>query len=99
MTPGKVVNLRTGLPRKRRAGRPMAEYDQLPPPLRAWLAGAALPWSPRSAKRLWRDALRKTGGDQQQALALLSAAEQRRLDRDATIWAAPPDRISRATAR
>ena len=33
----------TRLRRRRRDGDAMAEFDRLPPPLRAWLAAAALP--------------------------------------------------------
>jgi hypothetical protein len=42
----------------------MAEFDRLPPALRQWLHQAALPWSARSAGRIWEQALRETGCEQ-----------------------------------
>ncbi len=67
----------------------MAQYDRLPPPLRAWLAQAALPWSPRSALRLWQRHLRDAGGDTARVCAALSATEARLIARDAArIWGA-----------
>lgn len=51
----------TALRTKRRAVDPMRVYDRLPPELRAWVANAALPWSPVSCLRLWRRALREEG--------------------------------------
>lgn len=59
----------------------MAEYDRLPPPLRAWLAAAKLPWSPRSAARVWRAAAAGPAR-QAEALARLDALEARRLAAD-----------------
>jgi hypothetical protein len=97
-------NVRTTLRRRRREGDPMAAYDRLPPPVRAWLAGARLPWSPRSAARAFAAALRETR-DPQAALAALDALEARRLARDAAaIWgghhpaAAPPAEAPCSTA-
>ena len=58
----------------------MAEYDRLPPALRRWLATAVLPWSPRSALRIWRAA---GSGDVDRALARLAAAEAATLAREA----------------
>ena len=55
----------------------MAAYDRLPADLRAWLAQAALPWSPASALRIWRRA-----GSPAAAFARLDAAEQAALARD-----------------
>jgi hypothetical protein len=79
-------NIRTTLRRRRREGDPMAEYDRLPPPLRAWLAGARLAWSPRSAARAFAAALRETR-EPAAALGALDALEARRLARDAAaIW-------------
>lgn len=61
----------------------MAGYDRLPADLRAWLAQAALPWSPASALRLWRK------GDPAAARGRLDAAEARLLARDAPrVWGA-----------
>jgi hypothetical protein len=71
-------NLRTAL--KTRPST-MADYDRQPPPLRAWLAGAVLPWSARSASRIWLRALRETGCPSA-ALSRLQAAEARSLQRD-----------------
>ena len=71
----RVANLSTRL--RRCDGGGMAAYDRLPPPLRAWLQQAALPWSPRAALRLWRKAR-----DPAAALARLTRAEQAALQRD-----------------
>ncbi|MBE3639495.1 DUF6525 family protein [Mangrovicoccus algicola] len=50
----RAANLgQTGFPRRRRQGDPMRDYDALPAALRGWLAGAALPWSPASCRRIW----------------------------------------------
>ena len=73
-------NLRSSL-RTRAREAPMAAYDRLPPELRRWLAGAALPWSAASALRLWQRALRDCG-DAQAALARLDRAERATLARD-----------------
>ena len=59
---------------RRRKGCAMAAYDRLPPELRAWLIHATLPWSAKSALRLWTRALRSTGCPIA-ARARLSAAE------------------------
>ena len=82
-------NLMTSLPRRTRGGCPMAAYDRLPPALRAWLAGAALPWSAASALRLWRRGLDE--GGTRAALESLDRAQRRTLDRER--------RLSRAAAR
>ncbi|PJE31450.1 hypothetical protein SAMN06297129_1641 [Pseudooceanicola antarcticus] len=70
----------TGLRRRRCRGNPMADYDRLPPELRAWLRQAALPWSVRSARRAWVRALGKCGGDPVAAGAQLSRIEARQLE-------------------
>ncbi|MEM9754347.1 MAG: DUF6525 family protein [Pseudomonadota bacterium] len=70
-----------GLRRKRRAQHPMDAFDALPAPLRQWLAEAALPWSPTSARRIWARSLSK-GLSVEEALACLRAAEARTLARD-----------------
>lgn len=67
--------------RRSRCPDPMAAFDALPRPLRAWLAGAALPWSPASCLRLW-SRLRARGASEPEALAALSAAEARALERE-----------------
>lgn len=71
----------TSLRRRSRPGDPMRAYDALPPELRAWIAQAALPWSPRSCARLWEKA-RRGGLGPEAALAVLSHAEARTLARD-----------------
>ena len=71
----------TGLRARRRSADPMADYDRLSPDLRAWIAGAVLPWSPRSVARTFQAALNRRGGDRAAALADLAAAEARRLSR------------------
>lgn len=76
-------NARTTLKRRVRPGDPMAHYDRLPGELRAWLAQAALPWSPRSALRAWEASLRRCRGDRALACALLSGIEARQIRRDA----------------
>lgn len=81
MTMGRA-NIRSHLRQRRRSCDPMAEYDRLPGPLRCWLAEAALPWSPRSALRIWRKALRSSGGDVEHARGHLAQAEMRQLRRD-----------------
>lgn len=71
----------TTLRRRRRNVDPMQAYDMLPQPLRNWLADAALPWSPRSCKRIW-DKARKEGLSPDDALVRLISAEQKTLARD-----------------
>ena len=71
----------SSLRRRRRSGHPMATYDRLPAPLRHWLAEAALPWSPASARRIWAKA-RAKGMSVEDALALLRQAEARTLAQD-----------------
>lgn len=74
-------------PRARwRATNPMSAYDRLPPDLRTWLAGAALPWSAASVLRIWQKALRETGCTQT-ARDRLARAEQKTLAREAArVW-------------
>ena len=65
----------------------MAAYDRLPADLRAWLAYAALPWSPRSALRVWRAAIKTNGNDKTAAHLHLNQLERRRLTQeDGAIW-------------
>lgn len=59
----------------------MAAYDALPRPLRIWLSEAALPWSPVSARRIWRRA-RKSGKTPEETLVYLSEIEGKTLARD-----------------
>ncbi|WP_338092597.1 DUF6525 family protein [Salipiger mangrovisoli] len=75
-------------PSRRRETDIMAAYDRLPPELRAWLAQAALPWSPRSALRAWRAALRRSGCCKA-AAERLNAIEARQLAREGA-WPGHP---------
>ena len=72
----------TSLRRRSRPGSAMQSYDALPAPVRRWLSEAALPWSPTSARRVWRRA-KARGLSVDQALTMLTEAEQRMLARDA----------------
>ncbi|MEP5761323.1 MAG: DUF6525 family protein [Litoreibacter sp.] len=71
----------TSLRGKRRSGNPMQTYDALPAPLRNWLAQAALPWSPASARKIWKRAQAK-GLSTDETLATLCQAETHTLARD-----------------
>ncbi|NGM45686.1 hypothetical protein G5B31_09070 [Rhodobacter sp. SGA-6-6] len=82
-------NLATSLKRRSR-GRAMDRYDRLPPELRRWLVGAALPWSPGSALRLWRRLRQDCAGDAEALFRRMDLAEARMLARDAPkIWGRP----------
>jgi hypothetical protein len=59
----------------------MQAYDALPQPLRQWLAGAVLPWSAKSCKRIWTKALRD-GQDIDQIISTLTRVEQKALNQD-----------------
>ncbi|TCM76577.1 DUF6525 family protein [Rhodovulum steppense] len=73
---------------RRSSTDPMRDYDRLPRELRAWLAQAARPWSPLSARRAFARALAATG-DRMQALAELDRIEVQKIRRDAaTVWGA-----------
>jgi hypothetical protein len=78
---------KTGL-RVRRRGDPMAAYDAAPAPLRAWMAQAALPWSPASCLAIWRRAM-AAGADAAEALARLDRAERKTLSRAVPTLPAP----------
>lgn len=81
-----ACNLATSLRRRGRSS-PFDQFDRLPPELRAWLAGAALPWSPRSVFRLWSRLLQEEHGNITGVLARLDQAEQRMLAKDGPkIW-------------
>ncbi|WP_084782753.1 DUF6525 family protein [Roseivivax halodurans] len=81
-------NLSTSLRRRRRRGDPMRDFDRLPSPLRAWLAQAALPWSPASCRRIWRKA-RAAGSLPQDIITILDRAERVALERDTSVPKAP----------
>ena len=67
----------------RRRGGSMAGFDRLPRDLRHWLKHAALPWSARSAERIWE----RHKGNPAAALHALAEAERRTLARDARqVW-------------
>lgn len=81
-------NLATSLKRRNRP-RPMERYDRLPAELRQWLAGAALPWSPHSALKLWNRLCRECGSDSDAIRRRLERAEARMLAKDAAkVWGA-----------
>lgn len=83
MLTGWNANLgRTAQRQRRRTRDPMAAYDALPAPLRAWLARAALPWSPASCLRLWERG-RARGLSVEDRLAALDRAQARALMREA----------------
>ncbi|MEM8654260.1 MAG: DUF6525 family protein [Pseudomonadota bacterium] len=71
----------SSLRRRRRTGDPMAAFDDLPAPLRHWMAQAALPWSPWSVRRIWTRSQAK-GLSAEEALLSLTQAEARTLARD-----------------
>ncbi|WP_434289869.1 DUF6525 family protein [Celeribacter sp. SCSIO 80788] len=77
-----MTNLNTSLRKRRRSTDPMQEFDRLPRPLRQWLSQAALPWSPRSVRKLWAGALARYDGCENSALAHLSQVEAKRLSHD-----------------
>ncbi|MEO1470581.1 MAG: DUF6525 family protein [Pseudomonadota bacterium] len=78
----------TSLRLSRRGGDPMREFDRLPAALRAWLAGAALPWRPRSVRRAFERALARTG-DEARALEMLERRQRRLVAADARrVWGA-----------
>jgi len=88
MTAVKDRNLRSSLKRRARQN-PMREFDALPDELRQWLHSAALPWSPRSVRRIWDAALARTRGDRATALATIAQIEAGMVARDARrIWGA-----------
>ncbi|MEM6887404.1 MAG: DUF6525 family protein [Pseudomonadota bacterium] len=71
----------SSLNRRRRPRDPMAMYDGLPAPLRHWLSEASLPWSPASARRIWKKAHQK-GLSVEETLSVLERAEAKSLARD-----------------
>lgn len=77
----------TSLRRRRRSNDPMRDFDALPPEVRRWLAGAILPWSPRSCRRIWQPS-RAKGESTEGMLARLDRAEQKTLARDRRVPAA-----------
>lgn len=84
---------KTHLRCRRRRGDPMGDYDRLPAHLRAWLAGAALPWRPRSVRRAYAKALARTG-DPDTALAELDRLQAVRLAQPSTAPASSVQKYS-----
>lgn len=82
MGPG---NQRTTLALSQAQRHNMAAYDRLPPALRAWLADAALPWSPASARRAWKRAMRRALWRERVALRIMDELEAERLAQDALV--------------
>lgn len=82
MTPG---NQRTTLNLSQAQQHNMTAYDRLPPALRRWLAEAALPWSPSSARRAWRKAMWRAMGREARALRIMDEIEAERLKQDALV--------------
>lgn len=78
-------NQRTSLALSAAQRSNMAAYDALPPVLRQWLAEAAMPWSPLSAKRAWRRAMRKALWRPKIALRIMDQIEADRLAQDRLI--------------
>ena len=77
---------RTTLKRKKRAGNPMTEYDQLPPILRQWVADGILPWRAKSVQNAYEKALLRTG-DETEAIKALNSLQSTLVAKDtARIW-------------
>ncbi len=72
----------------------MRAFDALPPPLRRWIAGAALPWSPASCRRIWLRA-RSRGEPVEAILARLDRAQETCLERDSISITGPARRPGR----
>lgn len=95
-----MTNLRSSLKARKRAANPMQEFDGLPLALRRWLQEAALPWSAPSAKRAWRNALKRAGGCEKRAMHHMARLETQSLQKDApNVWGAHYPEISRAAGR
>ncbi|MGR3491859.1 MAG: DUF6525 family protein [Shimia sp.] len=75
----------TTLGSKRPSRDPMREFDALPPALRRWVAGAALPWSARSVRRAYAKARAKTGNEAA-ALRELDRLQARTVAKDRAVW-------------
>lgn len=78
--------LRSTLPRRKRQGCAMKDYDKLPAHLRRWIASAALPWRAGSVLRCYEKALKRTG-DPKEAIAELDRIQAQRVAKDAAkLW-------------
>ncbi len=78
----------TTLKRTRQGHRAMRDFDQLPKPLRAWVAKAHLPWRAGSVKSAYDKALKRTGSPAL-ALAELDRLQRTKVAKDAAaIWGA-----------
>ena len=79
-------NSRTSLRRLRRLANPMQEFDKLPVELRNWLTTAALPWAPKSALNVYRNAVSKTGR-RDEAVGELNRIQSQLLKKDCRkVW-------------
>lgn len=77
---------RTSLKLRRRTKNPMREFDRLPSELRGWLATAVLPWRPRSVRRAYEKALKRTR-DKTEALRDLDKLQDRLIANDVRkVW-------------
>lgn len=72
---------KTSLKRRGYAANPMKAYDDLPAPLRQWMANAALPWSTKSCRQIWLRC-RNRGEPVAQVIERLNRAEAATLMRD-----------------
>ena len=92
-------NTRASLQMRAR-GNPMSACDRLPPELRRWFAGAALPWSARLTLRIWHRALRGDGSPEA-AVARLLPPEVTMVTRDAAriLGATNPSRRSSSSSQ
>lgn len=89
----------TSLRRRRRNEDPMREYDRLPAALRAWLAGAILPWRPKSVQLAFSRAMERTQNETL-AIAELDRLQDRLIARDAQrLWGLEHPRAAQETDR
>ena len=66
---------------RRRPNNGLYEFDSLPESLRKWIINAALPWHPKSVKRVYNKALSATG-DPRKALTELNRLQEIQLAKD-----------------
>ena len=77
---------KTSLKTRRRRQSPMREFDRLPAELRAWVAGAMLPWRPRTVQAAFDKAMARTG-DPKLALSELNRIQRALVAKDAgQVW-------------
>ena len=64
----------------------MREFDRLPPELRRWMAGAALPWRAKTVLAAYDKAMAKTGNPKD-AISALDDIQSKLVAKDARkIW-------------